>query len=156
MLHFFVQYSSRGNHWLLLVDKGVRIVQGTRLPEGSELLSFILLGLALFVYNWGVLDYKGYLVRLGLPYPLCLGSGQAESVLLLGGVKFLGFGLGDQGFICLWLLCLFFGGGSSVLPSFQGLEVGSYSNHRVVGGGQSLETFGGISLIYFLSMSLAS
>ena len=68
--------------------------------------------------------------------------------------------LGNRGF-ALWVggifvcICLFIWGGSSVLPSFQGLEVGSYSPHRVVGGGQSLETFGGISLIYFLSMSWA-
>ena len=37
-------------------------------------------------------------------------------------------------FVCL------LGGGSSVLPNFQGLEVGSYSHHRVVGGDQSLNT----------------
>ena len=60
------------------------------------------------------------------------------------------FGLGVYLFV---FVCLF-GGGSSVLPSFQGLEVGSYSPHRVVGGGQSLETFGGIRLIYFLSYEL--
>ena len=70
------------------------------------------------------------------------------------------FALGTRGFCALgWgyiCLCLLFvWGGSSVLPSFQGLEVGSYSPHRVVGGGQSLETFGGMSLIYFLSMSWA-
>ena len=72
-------------------------------------------------------------------------------VLALGARGFCALG---WGYICLCLL--FVWGGSSVLPSFQGLEVGSYSPHRVVGGGQSLETFGGISLIYFLSMSLAS
>ena len=68
--------------------------------------------------------------------------------------NFWGFDSGIRGLF--FSGCLLAWGGSSVLPSFQGLEVGSYSPHRVVGGGQSLETFGGISLIYFLSMSWAS
>ena len=55
-----------------------------------------------------------------------------------GVSNFWGFDLGFRGlFVCV---CLFAWGGSSVLPSFQGLEVGSYSHHRVVGGDQSLKT----------------
>ena len=45
------------------------------------------------------------------------------------------------------LFCLFAWGGSSVLPNFQGLEVGSYSHHRVVGGDQSLNIFSRVKLI---------
>ena len=56
-------------------------------------------------------------------------------LFFLGGyqtlVMFLGIGV---------LFCLFAWGGSSVLPNFQGLEVGSYSHHRVFGGDQSLDT----------------
>ena len=68
-------------------------------------------------------------------------------VLALGTRGFCALG---WGYICLCLL--FVWGGSSVLPSFQGLEVDSYSPHRAVGGDQSLETFSGINLIYFFSM----
>ena len=59
------------------------------------------------------------------------------------GWRFLHWGLGVFAlwvggiFVCVWL---FVWGGSSILPSFQGLEVGSYSHHRVVGGDQSLNT----------------
>ena len=56
-------------------------------------------------------------------------------LVLLGGIKLWGFDLGFRVFVCL-----FAWGGSSVLPNFQGLEVGSYSHHRVVGGDQSLNT----------------
>ena len=86
-----------------------------------------------------------------LPYELLCGDfielfllgkgGNAFGVLLM--IMDLSFGLevlalGARGFCALgWgyiCLCLFVWGGSSVLPSFQGLEVGSYSPHRVVGG----------------------
>ena len=56
-------------------------------------------------------------------------------LFFLGGVSNFGFVLGIG-----VLFCLFAWGGSSVLPNFQGLEVGSYSHHRVVGGDQSLNT----------------
>ena len=50
----------------------------------------------------------------------------------------------DSGFRVLFVCDCFvyYLGGvcSSVLPNFQGLEVGSYSHHRVVGGDQSLNT----------------
>ena len=56
------------------VDKVVRIIGRARVYP-RVLNYYPVLELALFVSNWGVLAYKGYLVRLGLPYPLCLGSG---------------------------------------------------------------------------------
>ena len=59
-------------------------------------------------------------------------------LVLLGGIKLWGFDLGFRVlFVCV---CLFAWGGSSVLPNFQGLEVGSYSHRRVFGGDQSLDT----------------
>ena len=56
------------------MDKVVRIIGRARVYP-RVLNYYPVLELALFVSNWGVLAYKGYLVRLGLPYPLCLGSG---------------------------------------------------------------------------------
>ena len=61
---------------------------------------------------------------------------------VVGGCQTFGVsirGLGVYLFVVA-LFVFFWGGCSSVLPSFQGLEVGSYSHHRVVGGDQSLKT----------------
>ena len=60
-------------------------------------------------------------------------------LVLLGGIKPFGVLIQGLGVYLFVVICLL-RGSSSVLPNFQGLEVGSYSHHRVVGGDQSLDT----------------
>ena len=95
----------------------------------------------MFVYNWGMLAYEGGFGKVGIAlsfYVRVLLSRECIVFLFyLGGISF-GYVYGNWGFV---FVCLLMGGGvSSVLPNFQGLEVGSYSHHRVFGGDQSLDT----------------
>ena len=60
-------------------------------------------------------------------------------LVLLGGIKPFGVLIQGLGVYLFVFICLL-RGSSSILPNFQGLEVGSYSHHRVVGGDQSLKT----------------
>ena len=72
------------------------------------MLSFILLGLALFVYNWGVLAYKGVIGKVGVALSFVLRVRLGRECTVVGGCQiFWGFDSGIRGLFMV--VCLFDG-----------------------------------------------